>query len=134
MRQTVILVKHARPQINPTQPAAQWALSEEGRHRCAALAGALARWQPEIIISSEELKAAQTAELTARHLDIRWRTSPNLHEHDRSNAPYLADEAAFQAQIAALFAHPDERMFGMESAHEALARFSHALDTALDVA
>lgn len=128
---TLILVKHSLPQIDPTQPATQWPLSEEGRRRCGALAESLAPWQPEIIIASEERKAAQTAELTAQHLDIPWRTAPGLQEHDRSNAPYRADEAAFHARVAALFARPEERVFGVETAHDALTRFSTALAAAL---
>lgn len=131
LTRTLILAKHSRPQINPMQPAAQWPLSDEGRRRCEALAKALAPWQPEIIIASEERKAAQTGELTAQRLGIPWRTAPGLHEHDRSNALYLADEAAFHARVAALFARPDERVFGAETAHEALTRFSVALDAAL---
>lgn len=45
--------------------------------------------------------------------------------------PYLADEAAFHTHIAALFAHPDERVFGEETARAALTRFTAALDAAL---
>lgn len=128
---TLILVKHALPQIIPTQPAPAWRLSDEGRRQCDPLADALAHWKPDTLITSEEPKAAETARIVAQRLDIPWRTAPGLHEHDRSNAPYLADKAAFHAQIAALLAQPDELVFGAETAHEALTRFTAALDAAL---
>ncbi len=128
---TIILVKHARPQIIPTQAASEWRLGDEGRRKCAGLADALTAWKPEIIIASEELKARETAKLTAQRLGIPWRTAPGLHEHDRSNAPFLADETAFHKRIEALFAEPDAVVFGTETARAALIRFTTALDIAL---
>lgn len=128
---TLILIKHARPQIVPAQRAPQWRLGDEGRRQCDALAETLARWQPELLIASAEPKATETAQLTAQRLGVPWRTAPGLHEHDRSRAPYLADDEAYRAQIRELFARPDEPAFGTETARAALARFSAALDDAL---
>jgi broad specificity phosphatase PhoE len=129
--ETLILVKHARPVAQPDLPSAQWPLSEEGRASCAPLASALALWQPEALIASEEPKAAETARLTAELLGVRWRTAPGLHEHERTGAPYFADEAGFAAAVEALFLRPDERVYRRETAQEALTRFSVALDAAL---
>jgi broad specificity phosphatase PhoE len=130
--QTLVLVKHARPAANPDIPAALWELSDAGRATCELLARALEAWQPEALIASEEPKAAETARLTAAWLGVPWRTAPGLHEHDRAGAPYFADEAAFAAAIEALFLRPDQRVYGLESASEALARFSAALDVAVE--
>lgn len=129
--ETLILVKHARPQITSTQPAAQWSLSDAGRQQCAPLADALAPWEPEVIVASEEPKATETGRLMAQRLGIPWHTATGLHEHDRSTAPYIRDEETFHARIKLLFAQPENLNFGTETARQALARFSEALDAAL---
>lgn len=128
---TLILVKHARPQIIPTLPAQQWLLGEEGRRQCVALADALAPWRPDLIITSEEPKASETAQIVAERLGVPWQAAPGLHEHDRTTVPYFADDAEFKERIKALFARPDELVFGDETASEALTRFTAALDRAL---
>jgi broad specificity phosphatase PhoE len=129
--ETLILVKHARPEIEPEQPAAQWALSEAGREACEPLAQALAVWKPEALVASTEAKAAETARLTAERLGVPWRTAPGLYEHDRTDTPYFAAEADYAAHVEALFLRPDERVYGRETAREALNRFSVALDAAV---
>lgn len=45
--ETVILIKHVRPQVIPTASAPQWRLGDEGRQQCAALADALPRHRDE---------------------------------------------------------------------------------------
>ncbi len=128
---TLILIKHALPQIDPMTSANTWPLCKSGRANCSRLADALARWSPRLLISSSEPKAMETARITAERLAVPWTTAPGLHEHDRSSEPYFADEAVFQAKVAAFFAEPEKRVFGAETAHEALTRFAHALDEAL---
>src|SRR5687768_5455394 len=85
----LILVKHAPPEVVPGVPPEQWALSEKGRGLCAPLADALAPHEPTVVVSSEEPKAAETARLVAERLSVPWKTSPGLHEHDRSNVPHM---------------------------------------------
>jgi 2,3-bisphosphoglycerate-dependent phosphoglycerate mutase len=128
---TLILVKHAQPDMSANVPAARWPLSAAGRAACEGLARALAEWAPETLIASEEPKAAETARLVAARLGVPWRTAPCLHEHDRTGAPFFADEVDFRASVRALFLRPDELVYGRETANEALARFSAALDAAL---
>ena len=128
---TLVLVKHARPEVRAGVPAARWDLSDAGRAACGPLARALAPWRPEALIASEEPKAAETARLAAQSLGVPCWTAPGLHEHDRTGAPYFADDANFQAAVEELFSRPDEQVYGRETASEALARFSAALDTAV---
>ncbi len=129
--ETLILVKHARPDIVPATPVAQWELSAAGRAACEPLAQALAPWRPETLLASEEPKAAETARLAAERLGVPWRTAPGLHEHERAGAPFFAREADFAAAMEALFLRPGELVYGRETADEALLRFSAALDDAL---
>lgn len=122
----LILIRHSQSQIIPGLPARQWPLSEEGRRRCTLLAEKLAHWQPDRLVASVEPKAAQTGQIVAEALGIPFESAPNLHEHERNRAEF-SDQATFLARIEALFAHPDECVFGDERSSQALARFKRAV-------
>ena len=57
----LILVRHSSPEIVPAVPADQWPLSEAGRLRCKTLAKKLAAHHPNVVVSSTEIKALETA-------------------------------------------------------------------------
>jgi broad specificity phosphatase PhoE len=131
MTKHLILVKHSVPEIAENHPASTWQLSKEGQLRAQQLAGELERFAPEVILSSEEPKARQTAEILARHFQLDLQTLPDLHEHDRSNVAYLPHDA-FQAAVREFFLRPEEQVFGRESANEAHARFYQAVHSILN--
>ncbi|HLY32614.1 MAG TPA: histidine phosphatase family protein [Ktedonobacterales bacterium] len=133
MNPTLILIRHSLSEVTPDLPATDWPLSIEGRRRCEALADALAPYRPNVIFASHEAKAQETARLVARRLDIPWQVADGLHEHDRSGTPFLSDEA-FQATVATFLAHPDGLVFGRETANQAQARFSQAVERVLQTA
>jgi broad specificity phosphatase PhoE len=124
----LILVRHAPSKIDPSLPPYMWGLTQAGRDLCSQLAEYLALHEPEVIITSEEPKAIQTGELVARELGIVCLQAQGLHEHRRQKDSLL-DLKEFQAKIKALFAQPDQLVFGLETANEALARFTSALET-----
>ena len=123
----LILIKHSLPEIVADTPASQWSLSSEGRRRCVLLADHLAPLGPDRMISSLEPKAYQTAEITARRLDLPVGSFPGLHEHLRTNEPFSTQEA-FENSVAELFSNPEKRVFGEESAVEARDRFRGAIN------
>ena len=122
----LILVKHAAPEVVPGVSSEQWRLSERGRASCAALAEALRAHGPKVIVSSEEPKASETAELVAKQLGIEWTTAKNLHEHDRRGVPHMRS-GEFISHVELMLRRRDERVLGHESADEALNRFRAAL-------
>ena len=124
--QKLILIKHAAPEVVPNVSSEQWHLSERGRASCAALAEALRPHRPDAIVSSEEPKAQETAELVAGHLGVPWATAPGLHEHDRRGVPHMRS-GEFISHVELMFRRHDERVLGHESADEALRRFRDAL-------
>jgi broad specificity phosphatase PhoE len=126
MNRQLILVKHSLPALEPDKPANQWRLSEEGQQRCEVLARHLSPYLPFELFSSIETKAAQTAALAASRLGIPWQEFPGLHEHERSEVGFCSPEQ-FQANMQSFFNHPAEVVFGTESAEQALARFSKAI-------
>ena len=66
MKKHLILVKHSLPEIVENVPAREWKLSDEGRVRAQRLAERINHYRPEVIVSSIESKAKETAEIIAR--------------------------------------------------------------------
>jgi broad specificity phosphatase PhoE len=123
----LILVKHSLPEIVENVPAHAWELSSEGRTRVGKLAGKLRQYQPEVIVSSAEPKARQTAELICENLGVDVVVMDGLHEHDRSGVPFYSNDK-FQSRIQELFEKPDELVFGSETATQALLRFRESIE------
>jgi broad specificity phosphatase PhoE len=121
-----ILVRHAAPVQQPGVPAREWSLSPAGLADARRLATPLAAYAPSAIIASDEVKAQQTARPLAGCLGLPLAVMAGLHEHERRSVGYLND-ATFQATMARFFAEPDALVFGEETAHQALARFSQAI-------
>jgi broad specificity phosphatase PhoE len=122
----LILIKHSLPEIVENVPARDWHLSDEGRRRCSLLADLVARYQPDVLITSLEPKAQETGQLLAESLQIPVSAAADLHEHERYNTPFLSPEM-FKASVSALFENPGQRVMGEESADEAHARFANAV-------
>jgi broad specificity phosphatase PhoE len=122
----LVLIRHSVPAIDPSRPAREWSLSAEGRVRARQLAADLGRYELQVLASSEEVKAVQTARILGEELGLAVKVVPGLHEQERSDAVGL-DREAFLRSVARLFARPYERVFGAESADEARARFGEAL-------
>jgi broad specificity phosphatase PhoE len=131
MNKYLILVKHSVPEIVETLPAREWKLSELGRARAIRLAEVLGQYQPEVIFSSKEPKAKETAEIIAGIHQIQLHVAGDLHEHDRTNIPFLAHDA-FQASIHEFFLKPNELAFGKETADQAHARFYRSVHSILN--
>lgn len=130
MKTFLILVKHSLPEIQESLPAREWHLSEEGRIRAGLLAERLLAYQPDVIVSSIEPKAVETAEIVADKLKLGLQVVDGLHEHDRSASPYLS-KADFEDSVRKFFADPAQLVFGNETADEAHARFAQAVQSVL---
>jgi broad specificity phosphatase PhoE len=128
---TLILVKHALPVIDASKPAKEWQLSAKGELQAEALAEHLRTFAPLRMIASPEPKAARTAELVAERLHVGVHVVDDLREFDRPRLPLLSKEDHARAN-AEIFANPNQRVLGNESARDALARFAAALDAELE--
>ena len=131
MTKYLILVKHSVPQLEPEHPAHTWKLSEEGRLRAHRLAEQLEDYKPEVMVSSDEPKAKETAEILGVHLRLQVQTLPTLREHDRSHVPFLSHDV-FQSSVREFFQKPEELVFGGETADQAHARFYQAVHSILN--
>jgi broad specificity phosphatase PhoE len=130
MTKYLVLVKHAQPDIVEAAPAREWRLSAQGRVHAGYLAEELARFEPEVIVSSDEPKALETAEIIARKYDLDLQVVEALREHDRSNVPFLPHEA-FQRSVQDFFQNADQLVFGRETANQAYTRFYRGVHSIL---
>jgi broad specificity phosphatase PhoE len=121
MPDRLIYLTHPQVEIDPQAPVPEWGLSFEGRARALALAGAEGLAGVSRIVSSQEAKAVETAEILAQPLRLAVETRARLGENDRSATGYLPPEE-FETVADAFFAHPDESVRGWERAIEAQAR------------
>ena len=126
----LILVKHSLPEIVENIPAREWKLSVEGRKRARNLAERLFQYKPEILISSDELKARETAGIVGESLGLKYLVAAGLHEHDRSNSPFY-DGLKFQVLVKKFFDKPEILVFGRETANQALSRFSKSIHSVI---
>ena len=127
----LILIKHAKPQMDESVPSSQWVLSDAGRASCTPLAERLRPLGVEWVVTSEEHKAAETGRLVAAALGVPCETAPGLQEHDRSNVPLLPTRQ-FISSIALLFNRPGQLVLGLETGAKALKRFERAVFDATD--
>ena len=123
----LILVKHSLPEILPEIPASEWHLSAEGRLRCQVLADELSGHGPDLIFSSQEPKAEETAQIIAQQLVKPLFIVPRLHEHERK-AVLFTNQDQFKVSVRDFFEQPDALVFGEETAVQSLNRFSDAVD------
>jgi 2,3-bisphosphoglycerate-dependent phosphoglycerate mutase len=123
----LILVKHSQPEIVEALPAHEWILSESGRSRAELLADGLKPYQPDVLASSVEPKARQTAEILGERLNLKVQIAEGLHEHDRHGIPFYSYDE-FQSFVREFFEKPDTLTFGNETADQALVRFRGAVE------
>lgn len=112
---------HPQVQIDPAVPVPDWGLSDTGRARVQALAGARSLRATTRVIASAECKAQETAAPLAAALGLPVETRPLMHENDRSSTGFLPPEV-FEQAADAFFAHPAHSHRGWETARAAQAR------------
>ena len=128
---TLTLVKHAQPVLDPRLPPREWRLGVEGIEQSGRLAERLKPGLPFRLVCSVEPKAVETARIVAAELGIPHRVVDGLEEIDRRATPIVSlDE--HERINAALFADRSAAIVGVESADAALARFSAAIDRAIN--
>ena len=116
-----LYLTHPQVRIDPATPVPLWGLSGEGRARAAALSAQ--GWLRHFgrIVSSEEVKARETAQVLADALGRPVEVRPGLHENDRSGTGYLP-RGEFEAVADSFFLEPDRSVRGWETARAAQAR------------
>ena len=125
-----VYLTHPQVRIDPEVPVPQWGLSEPGRER--ALRTAQSPWLADIgrVISSDEVKAIETASILAEAAGCRVEIAENMGENDRSATGFLPPPE-FEKAADWFFAHPHESFKGWERAIDAQTRIVSAVESVL---
>src|SRR5258706_1596202 len=127
----LILIKHARPQVDPSISSEEWTLGDEGRAAAAQLAERLRPYAFSKLFCSSEPKAAQTADVIGRALAKPVEQANDLFEHERRDVPHM-ETREFIWLVALLFKEPNRLVLGNETADEAYERFGDAVDELIE--
>jgi broad specificity phosphatase PhoE len=125
-----VYITHPQVVIDPAVPVPRWALSNVGRARAEAMTAE--QWVRRIqrIVSSDETKAIETAEILARALGLHVEVREGMHENDRSATGFLPPPE-FEVTADRFFAEPDRSVRGWERAVDAQRRIVEAIGAAL---
>ncbi|CDN50647.1 histidine phosphatase family protein [Neorhizobium galegae] len=116
-----LYITHPQVRIDPNVPVPRWGLSDVGAAR--ARAAAQSEWARKLgrIISSDEVKAIETAEILSLASGISIEIAEDTHENDRSATGFLPPPR-FEDAANWFFAHPEESFKGWERAVDAQSR------------
>ncbi|MEM9963641.1 MAG: histidine phosphatase family protein [Pseudomonadota bacterium] len=122
------IVRHAQVVVDPATPSADWCLAPGARTAIRELANRVFHAPPDRIVSSPQKKAVQTATALAAHFGVPFEIRDGFEEHHRENEPFIENDQAFRTRLKRFFEHPDDLVFGSETARAASTRFARAVD------
>ncbi|OJF90563.1 histidine phosphatase family protein [Pararhizobium antarcticum] len=127
-----IYLTHPQIRMEPDKPVPKWSVSALGRSR--AVKAAALPWASSLrrIVSSDETKALETAEILAGASGVSLQTLQGSGENDRSATGFLLPEA-FEAAADRFFADPEQSFMGWERAVDAQARIVAAVTGVLEI-
>jgi len=126
----VLYVSHPQVRIDPAVPGPRWSLSDVGRARMLAVAHRPWVRALAAVVSSDETKAIETAELLAAASGAPVSIREGMHENDRSATGFLPPPE-FERVADAFFANPEISVRGWERAVDAQARVLREVHAAL---
>lgn len=121
MVQLVRYLSHPEVQVDPAIPVRRWGLSRKGRRRIEDFSRGNWLVGTTQIVSSDEHKAVEAAQVIADALKVDLEIRAQMYENDRSSTGFLPPDE-FEKTADAFFAHPDESVRGWERAVDAQTR------------
>lgn len=125
-----LYITHPQIVIDPAVPVPKWHLSDKGRDRAAAAASLPWAAALKRIVSSDETKAIETAEILGRPHALVPEIAGHMGENDRSATGFLVPDE-FEKAADWFFAHPEESFRGWERAVDAQRRIVRAVEDVL---
>lgn len=127
---TVFFISHPEVVIDPDIDVRRWRLSERGISRMRGFAATDAAAQITEVWASSETKAIEAAELLAARQGLTVNIDPALGENDRSATGFVPP-TQFELLADAFFSRPASSVQGWETAADAQARISEAVERIL---
>lgn len=122
----LLFVRHSLPIIQENIERQYWRLSEVGKQRADLVADHLARYSVQAVVSSNEMKAIETANAISSRIHRPFEVDERLREHCVDDEPFRS-EPAFKRLVDNFFERPDDVVFGSESANAAKRRMAAAI-------
>lgn len=126
MNNTLIFLRHAETIQDKNKLISQWVLTEKGKSAAEKLATSGVFYDVEIIISSNENKAYQTAKPIADKLDKKIIKIPELNELHRDKGG-LFTQKNYNRMMIRIFEDLDFTAHEWETCRHALNRFKRAV-------
>jgi broad specificity phosphatase PhoE len=125
-----LYITHPQVTIDQAIAVPKWRLSEIGAARARMAADRAWAGRLRRVVSSEETKAIETADILASAAGIDVEIAHGMHENDRSATGFLPP-AAFEDAADWFFAHPEDSFRGWERAIDAQSRIVAAVERVL---
>lgn len=126
MKNTYIFLRHALTTIDKSQPAEKWVISDTGIEEICSVVSSGKFDDVDVIISSSEKKAIQTAFYLSERIDKEINLNPNLRELERGQE-FIETQEDYETRVWRIFNNPSECSFGWETAKGALGRFKRGI-------
>ena len=121
---TFFILRHAETKIDLTRKASEWLLTEEGEKEVEKIAKEVFRKKFDLICSSSEKKALQTASPFAEKSNLKINQIYEFRELNRDKGNQFTDVEYYQ--IVELVLKNRNRIYNnWETANEALTRFKN---------
>lgn len=122
----MVLVRHARPVIDPETPPSLWELEGDAHHAVEGLAESVRHVGCDGVVVSPEPKARTTGDIIAGCLDVPIIVDPAFREQGGRHVAWLPDRE-FLAAVEDHFVHGDRIVLGTETSHQASERFANGI-------
>jgi broad specificity phosphatase PhoE len=127
---SIVLVRHARPVIDPGRPPGEWALDELYAPDVQALVESLRPLGLDGVVTSPEPKAVGTARAIVDALGVPLSEDEALREQGSGPIPWFENPDDFRGAVAEHFRRRDEAVFGGEASADAAGRCDGAVGRA----
>lgn len=126
MNNTYVFLRHALTTIDKELPAEKLVISDKGIEDICSVVSSGKFDDVDVIISSSEKKAIQTAFYLSERIEKEINLNPNLKELDRGEEVIKTQED-YETKVWRIFDNPSECSFGWETAEGALGRFKRGM-------
>ncbi|UCH04892.1 MAG: histidine phosphatase family protein [Candidatus Thorarchaeota archaeon] len=126
MTTLIHLLRHAETKLDPSVPADRWHISEKGMESARVLASSGVFDNVDMIVTSAEDKAYETAMPIAKRIDVDITRNSSFNEMNRGTGPFTSHEEYLERVHSALSV-PESSISGWETAANALRRFEQGI-------
>ncbi len=125
------LLNHTEPEVEYGEIPSKWNLSRKGREQAVALALSGVFSSVDVIVSSSEPRAFQTAYPIAIRNKVKVIRNPLFNELNQDGGFFMTSRG-YEESVKMVLMDPDYKVYGWETHRAALARFQNGIRETLD--